>query len=151
MNNNPHFKWMSVALLEAKEALKKNEVPIGCVIVFNNKIIAKSHNLVETLNDATAHAEILCITSASEYLGEKFLYDTAMYVTVEPCPMCAGAIMLARISYLYFGAFDSKFGACGSIINIPEKKEFNHTCKVYGGIRDEECSQIMKKFFSNKR
>ncbi len=148
---NTHFKWMQQALYEAEIGFSKNEIPIGCVIVYNNKIIARAHNLVETLNDPTAHAEILCITSATEYLGRKFLYDTSIYVTVEPCPMCAGAIVLARISNLYFGAFDSKFGACGSIINIPEKKDFNHSCKVYGGIRDNECSEIMKRYFEKKR
>lgn len=142
---------MQQALYEAEIGFSKNEIPIGCVIVYNNKIIARAHNLVETLNDPTAHAEILCITSATEYLGRKFLYDTSIYVTVEPCPMCAGAIVLARISNLYFGAFDSKFGACGSIINIPEKKDFNHSCKVYGGIRDSECSEIMKRYFEKKR
>ncbi len=142
---------MQQALYEAEIGFSKNEIPIGCVIVYNNKIIARAHNLVETLNDPTAHAEILCITSATEYLGRKFLYDTSIYVTVEPCPMCAGAIVLARISNLYFGAFDSKFGACGSIINIPEKKDFNHSCKVYGGIRDNECSEIMKRYFEKKR
>lgn len=151
MDKNLHSKWMMQALAEAEEAYFKKEIPIGCVIVYNNKIIARAHNLVETLKDPTAHAEILCITSATEYLGQKFLYDTSMYVTVEPCPMCAGAIMLARISYLYFGTYDLKFGACGSIINISEKEEFNHKCKVYGGIHDKECSEIMKKFFTEKR
>ncbi|MCX7833607.1 MAG: nucleoside deaminase [Ignavibacteria bacterium] len=148
---NIHLKWMMQALFEAEIAFKKNEVPIGCVIVYNNKIIAKAHNLVETLKDPTAHAEILCITSAAEYLGKKYLNESDMYVTVEPCPMCAGAIMLARISNLYFGAFDSKYGACGSIINIPEKKEFNHNCNVYGGIMDKEASDILKRYFIEKR
>lgn len=151
MPENIHLKWMMQALSEAELAFKKDEVPVGCIIVFENKIIARAHNLVETLRDPTAHAEILCITSAAEYLGKKFLNNTSMYVTLEPCPMCAGAIMLSRISNLYFGAFDSKFGACGSIINIPEKKEFNHTCNVFGGIMDKESSDILKKYFGKKR
>lgn len=146
-----HKIWMNQALIEAEKAFDKKEIPVGCVIVFENKIIARAHNLVETLNDPTAHAEVLCITSASEHLSSKVLKKCSMYVTLEPCPMCAGAIVLSKIKNLYFGAFDPKSGACGSVLNITENKLLNHTCSVYGGIMDKECGFLLKDFFKVKR
>jgi len=146
-----HEKWMQYALREAEKAYEANEVPVGCIIVFRNTIVAKSYNQTETLRDPTAHCEILAITSAAEYLQSKQLIDCSIYVTLEPCSMCAGAIVLAKIENLYFGAYDNKSGACGSILNITNNKSLNHKCNVYGGILDYDCGEILKSFFKDKR
>ena len=146
-----HRIRMTYALKEALTAFDKGEVPVGCAIIYKNRLIAKAHNQVETLIDPTAHAEILAITAAANYLGKKFLEDCSMYVTLEPCSMCSGAIVLARIQHLYFGSYDMKSGACGSVMNIPESDKLNHKVKVYGGIMDTECSQLLKEFFAKKR
>jgi tRNA(adenine34) deaminase len=142
---------MRFAFREAEKAFDEGETPIGCVIVFENKIIAKSHNQIEALKDPTAHAEIIAITSASAHLDSKVLKGCSMYVTLEPCAMCAGAIVLSKIDNLFFGAFDPKSGACGSIINITNNKSLNHKVKVSGGILDVECGNILKSFFKGKR
>jgi tRNA(adenine34) deaminase len=149
MNLNENY--MKYAYREAEKAFDEGETPIGCVIVFKNKIIAKSHNQIETLKDPTAHAEILAITSASAYIDSKILKDCSMYVTLEPCAMCAGAIILSKIDKLFFGAFDPKSGACGSVINITNNKSLNHKVNVFGGILDTECGNILKSFFKEKR
>jgi tRNA(adenine34) deaminase len=149
MDINENF--MKFAFREAERAYEEKETPIGCVIVFENKIIAKSHNQIETLKDPTAHAEILAITSASAYLDSKVLKGCSMYVTLEPCAMCAGAIILSKIDNLFFGAFDPKSGACGSVINITNNKSLNHKVKVLGGILDTECGGILKSFFKGKK
>jgi tRNA(adenine34) deaminase len=146
-----HNIWMSIALKESLTAYDNGEVPVGCAIIYKNKLIGKAFNQVEMLKDPTAHAEILAITSAANYLEKKFLEDCSMYVTLEPCAMCAGAIVLARISHLYFGCYDAKAGACGSVLNIPESDKLNHKVKVYGGIMDTECSRLLKEFFAKKR
>jgi len=151
IDENIHLKWMMLAINEAEQAIDKGEVPIGCVIVNDGKVIAKSHNLVETLNDATAHAEMMAITSASENLGSKVLEGCSMYVTLEPCAMCAGAIILSKISNLYFGAYDPKAGACGSVLNIVENSQMNNTISVYGGILDYMSLDLLKNFFADKR
>lgn len=149
MNLNEHY--MKLALREAEKAYDAGECPIGCVVVFENKIIAKSHNQIETLKDPTAHAEIIAITSASASLESKVLKGCSMYVTLEPCPMCAGAIVLSKLGNLFFGAFDPKSGACGSVINITNNKSLNHKVNVFGGILDAECGSILKSFFKGKR
>jgi tRNA(adenine34) deaminase len=146
-----HETWMQYALREAEKALRKDELPVGSVIVFENRIIAKGHNQVETLKDPTAHAEILAITAASSYLSSKQLLGCSLYVTLEPCSMCAGAIVLAKIENLFFGAFDNKLGACGSVLNITNHKSLNHKLNVTGGILDEKCGEILKSFFEVKR
>ena len=143
--------YMQEALKEAKEAFQEEEVPVGAVIVYQGKIIARGHNQVERLKDPTAHAEIIAITSAANYLGTKWLNEACLYVTIEPCSMCAGAMVLARIKNLYFGASDPKTGASGSVINIVNHKKLNHRIKVVGGILQEECSGILKDFFKKKR
>lgn len=148
---NIHKMWMNYSLREAVIAYDKGEVPVGCVIVYKNKLIAKAHNQTETLKDPTAHSEILAITSAANYLEKKSLEECSMYVTLEPCSMCAGAIVLAKISTLYFGSYDLKTGACGSLLNITQSEKLNHKVKVYGGIMDTECSELLKEFFKNKR
>lgn len=139
--------YMKEALKEAQKAKELKEVPIGAVIVKDGEIIARAHNLRETGKDPTAHAEVLAIKKASEVLGGWRLMGCDMYVTVEPCPMCAGAIMLSRIEKLVIGTMDPKGGAAGSILNIPEDDRFNHTTEVVRGILQEECSGIMKQFF----
>jgi tRNA(adenine34) deaminase len=142
---------MQYALKEAEQAYDKGEIPIGAVIVFDNRIIAKGHNQVETLRDPTAHAEIIAITSAAEYLSSKVLLGCTMYVTLEPCSMCAGAIVLAKLEGLFFGAFDNKSGACGSVLNITNNNSLNHKLTATGGIMDGVCGDIIKSFFEVKR
>lgn len=142
---------MQYAYREAEKAYEKKEIPIGAVIVFDNMIIGKGHNQVETLKDPTAHAEIIAITSAAEYLTSKVLLGCTMYVTLEPCSMCAGAIVLAKIEALYFGAYDNKSGACGSVLNITNNKSLNHRLSVTGGIMDDKCGELIRSFFDVKR
>ena len=142
---------MQEALKEAQKAFAEDEVPVGAVIVQEGKIIARGHNQIECLKDPTAHAEIIAITSAANYLGTKWLNQASLYVTIEPCSMCAGALVLARIKNLYFGACDPKTGACGSIINIVNHKKLNHRIKVTKGIFQAECSFLLKEFFKKKR
>jgi tRNA(adenine34) deaminase len=148
---NLNENWMKPAFREAEKAYEEGEMPVGCVIVFENKIIAKSHNQIEKLKDPTAHAEIIAITSASIHLDSKVLKGCSMYVTLEPCAMCAGAIVLSKIDKLFFGAFDPKSGACGSVINITNNKSLNHKVNVLGGVLDKECGDILKSFFKGKR
>ena len=142
---------MSEALKEAQKAFEEDEVPIGAVIVHDSKIIARGHNQIERLRDPTAHAEIIAITSAANYLGTKWLNEASLYVTIEPCSMCAGAMVLARIKNLCFGASDPKTGACGSVMDIANHKQLNHRIKVTSGILEAECSSLLKDFFRKKR
>ncbi len=142
---------MQEALKEAEMAFREDEVPVGAVIVHQGKIIARGHNQVERLKDPTAHAEIIAITSAANYLGTKWLNRVSLYVTIEPCSMCAGALVLARIKNLYFGASDPKTGACGSVTNIVNHGKLNHRVKVTKGILKSECSSLLKEFFKQKR
>jgi tRNA(adenine34) deaminase len=146
-----HQYYMQEALKEASQAAQEGEVPVGAVIVCNHQIIARGHNQVERLKDPTAHAEIIAITSAANYLRTKWLLQGSLYVTIEPCSMCAGAIVLARIKHLYFGASDPKTGACGSVVNIINHKKLNHRIKAVGGIAQAECSSLLKDFFKKKR
>ena len=142
---------MREALKEAQKAFAEEEVPVGAVIVHQGKIIARGHNQIERLKDPTAHAEMIAITSAANYLGTKWLNEASLYVTIEPCSMCAGALVLARIKNLYFGASDPKTGACGAIINIVNHKKLNHRIKVTKGILESECSSLLRDFFKKKR
>jgi tRNA(adenine34) deaminase len=146
-----HQYYMQEALKEAQKAFGEEEVPVGAVIVYQGKIIARGHNQVERLKDPTAHAEIIAITSAASHLGTKWLNEASLYVTIEPCSMCAGALVLARITNLYFGASDPKTGACGSVVNIVNHKKLNHRIKVTQGIFEAECSSLLKDFFFRKR
>jgi len=146
-----HTYFMQQALKEAQKAYKKDEVPVGAIIVKNKKIIARAHNLIKTKKDPTAHAEILVIKKASLKLKNERLIDSDLYVTIEPCAMCAGAIILARIKNLFFGAKDPKTGACGSVFDIINNKKNNHTVNVTEGILKDQCSDILKKFFERKR
>lgn len=142
---------MYAALQEADTALSKEEVPIGAVVVYNNRVIGRGYNQTETLNDPTAHAEMLAITAATNHLQSKILEECDLYVTVEPCVMCAGAVLLSRIRNLYFGAFEPKFGACGSLYNIPSDEKYNHKLKVYSGIYADESKNLLQEFFAKKR
>lgn len=143
--------FMKLAIEEANKAYEIKEVPIGAVIVKNNEIISKGYNLREISKDATTHAEMIAIREACEKLGGWRLSGCCMYVTIEPCPMCAGAIVNSRIDRLVIGALDPKAGACGSVMNIVENPKLNHRVEVVKGVLENECSKIMKDFFSELR
>ena len=144
-------KYMKEALKEAQRAYEKLEIPVGAIIVKDNKIIARAHNLKETKKDTTNHAEILAIQKASKKLGAWRLNDCEMYVTLEPCSMCAGAIINSRIKKIYIGALDERTGAAGSVLNLFEEYKFNHKVEVEKGILKEECENILKSFFKELR
>ncbi len=146
-----HEHWMDQAIREAEKAYQQGEVPVGAVIVYENAIIGRGHNLIETLQEPTAHAEMIAITAAAEYLKSRRLLDTTMYVTLEPCAMCAGAIVLARISQLVFGAVDPKSGACGTLYNIVQDQRLNHRVEVIKGVLENKCAIILSDFFRNLR
>lgn len=151
MTENLNEKWMQVALREARIALKKKEVPVGAVVVYQGKIIGRGHNQTESLNDPTAHAEILAIGAAANYLNSWRLSEADLYVTLEPCPMCAGAIVLSRIRKLVFGAYDPKSGACGSLYNLVQDKRFNHQVELVPEVLKDECSELLQAFFKELR
>ena len=144
-------RYMRYAIREADRALEAGEVPVGCVIVHENEIIGKAHNQRETLQDPTAHAEILAITQAAAHFRSWRLEDTKLYVTLEPCPMCAGAIILARVAEVYFGACDPKAGACGTLMNLLADKRFNHQPALFPGLLAEECGALLSDFFRRVR
>ena len=143
--------YMGLALEEAKKAFAEEEVPVGAVIVYKGVVIASARNQVETLKDATAHAEILCIRKAAVHLENWRLKEAILYCTLEPCSMCAGALLLSRLDTLVWGAPDHRHGAHGSWINILDVKHPTHTMNIRRGIREEECSQLMRHFFKQKR
>ena len=144
-------RFMKEALKEAKKAYDKLEVPVGCVIVKDGKIISRAHNLKETKKDTTKHAEILAIQKASKKIDAWRLLDCDMYVTLEPCSMCAGAIINSRIKNLYIGTMDKKTGAAGSVLNLFEDFTFNHKVIVETGILQTQCEKILKDFFKELR
>ena len=144
-------KYMSLALKEARKALKIDEVPIGCVIVKDDKIIARGYNHRESKNDVTSHAEIETIRKANRKLKSWRLVDCDIYVTMEPCIMCLGAIYQSHIRHIYYGCLDLKGGAITSSLNYQDIKNINHYPEVTGGILEEQCSSIIKEYFSNKR
>jgi len=148
MNENisPDY-WMRKALREAEKALELGETPVGAIIVVDGKIIGRGGNRVKTLNDPTAHAEIIAIGAAAETTGYERLIEADMYVTLEPCPMCAGAIVLARIPRLFYGAVDPKMGACESLYTICSDDRLNHRVQVFAGIMERETSAILSEFF----
>ena len=142
---------MTEALIEAQKAGQLGEVPIGAVIVRDGQIIGRGHNLTRRKNDPTCHAEMEAIRQAAAYLGGWRLIGCDMYVTAEPCAMCAGAIVWARIENLFIGTMDPKAGACGSVFNIVQEKRLNHNVNIQTGILEKECSQILKEFFRELR
>lgn len=144
-------RFMQEALREAEIAFQLGEVPIGAVIEKDGQIIARGHNLTETLKDPTAHAEMMAIRQAARVLGGWRLIGCSLYVTVEPCSMCAGAMVWARIENLYIGAMDPKAGACGSVFQIADSERLNHRMKIETGIMEEECALLMRRFFRQLR
>jgi tRNA(adenine34) deaminase len=150
--NPKHIDFMNLALSEASKAGQKNEIPIGAVIVAgNDELLSAAHNKAVTLKDPTAHAEILALRSAAEKIGNYRLLKTTLYVTVEPCPMCMGAILHARVARVVFGARDPKWGAAGSLYNFAEDHRFNHQPEIIEGICKSECKKLMQDFFREKR
>jgi len=148
---HPHEYYMQMALSEAKTAYDAQEVPVGAVIVRNGAIIASAHNQREMLHDPTAHAEMIAITQAAEAMGDWRLQDCILYVTLEPCPMCAGAIVQSRLPCVVYGASDPKAGACHSLFNITQDERLNHRAEVLGGVLEQECKSILQEFFREQR
>lgn len=142
--------FMEEALKEAKKAYKKDEVPVGCVVVCDGKIIARAHNSKISDNDSLAHAEIKALKKAQKFLKTKYLYDCEMFVTLEPCAMCAGAIVNARLGKLHFAVKEPKTGCCGSVCNLVNGT-FNHTAEVFCGEKEEEAKKLLQEFFKEKR
>ncbi len=142
---------MELALQQANAAYSEDEVPVGCIIVLGERVIGAAHNQREMLKDPTAHAEILAITQAAEALNDWRLEECAMYVTLEPCPMCAGAIVQARIPLVVYGATDPKAGAASSLYNLLNDQRLNHQAQVIGGIMSEKCGGLLTQFFAEKR
>jgi tRNA(adenine34) deaminase len=146
-----HEHWMGYALREAEKAASRGEVPVGAVVIANNQIIGRGHNLVETLQDATAHAEMISITAAAGSLGSWRLDDATLYVTLEPCPMCSGAILLSRVGTVVFGAADPRFGACGSVANVIGKNPFGAPVELVPGIMENQSQLMLQEFFQKVR
>lgn len=144
-------EYMEIAIEEASKAASKDEVPVGAIVVFGDDIVAKAHNEREAKSDPTAHAEILAIQQTAKKLGSWRLSNCAIYVTKEPCPMCAGAIFQARLDRLVYGVTDSKAGAAGTLYNIVNDKRLNHQVEVVSGICEEECRKLLQDFFRDKR
>ena len=145
------YRFMYAALQEAEKALVEDEVPVGAVVINKNKIIGRGYNQIERLKDATAHAEMIAITAASNHLDNWRLEGCSLYVTLEPCVMCTGAILASRINELYFATYDTKYGACGSLYNLAEDGKTNHKLKVYSGIYAEESQRLLSQFFASIR
>jgi tRNA(adenine34) deaminase len=142
---------MLLALEQARKATGHGDVPIGAVIVRNEEIIGTGYNMVEKLGDPTLHAEIIALREATENIREKYIYESTLYVTLEPCVMCAGAIVLARLKRIVYGADDPKMGACGSLFSIPAEPQLNHRVEIIGGIMSVECSKLISGFFEQIR
>ena len=147
--SDEHF--MEEALRQARKAVAKGEVPVGAVLVVKGKIVTRAHNQVEELKDATAHAEMLAVTAAAGELDGWRLTEATVYVTKEPCPMCAGALVLSRVKRVVYGAADPRMGAAGGAMNLLQFAGMNHHCEVTGGVRAEECRDLLKEFFQAKR
>ncbi|MCF7807259.1 MAG: tRNA adenosine(34) deaminase TadA [Candidatus Marinimicrobia bacterium] len=151
MKTDSHSYWMEEAFREAEKAYHKGEIPVGALVVLNNQVIGRGHNQREALNDPTAHAEVLAITAAANHVEDWRLTDTTLYVTLEPCPMCAGAILNARVPRVVFGADDLDHGACGGATQLCTGKFLNHKVDIIGGILEAKCKGILDSFFKNKR
>ncbi len=146
-----HEQWMKQALREAEKAFEQDEVPVGAVVVHKGKVIGRGYDQIERLQDPTAHAEMIAITAATNHLQSRRLEECTLYVTLEPCPMCAGAIVLSRIPTLVFATFDPKAGACGTLYNIVHDKRLNHSVHVISGVCDRESEEYLKGFFGRVR
>ena len=148
---NTDEKWMLIAIEEAKLAMKENEIPVGSVLVKNEIVIAQAHNQSILNNDPTAHAEVQLLRKAGKHQKNYRLGGSTLYVTLEPCSMCFGAMIHARIQRIVFGALDPKTGACGSCIDLNKESFYNHKISITGGILDKECGELLKLFFKSKR
>ncbi len=146
-----HQFFMQQALTQAQAAFEADEVPVGAIIVNKGRVIAAAHNQTVALKDGTAHAEMLAITQAAEFIGDWRLERCTLFVTLEPCVMCAGAIVNSRVPRVVFGAFDPKGGAVGSVYNVLQDERLNHQCDITGGVQSEECGSILTEFFKRKR
>jgi len=146
-----HQQYMLQAFHLAEQAYEEGEIPVGAVIVRENRIIGKGYNQVERLKDPTAHAEILAISAACDTIKSKYLKGSTLYVTLEPCPMCAGALVWSKIDRIVFGASDAEAGACGSIFNLAANKSLNHQIEIIQGVMERDCEYLMKEFFKDKR
>ncbi len=151
MYQDSYNRYMAIALHEAEIAFEENEVPVGAIIVYDGRIIGRGHNQIEQLKDATAHAEMIALSAAYNSIGDWRLDDCTLICTLEPCAMCAGAMSLSRIGCIVYGAHDPKFGACGSILDIPSEQRLNHQIEVVSGIMAEEVATLMKEFFVKLR
>ena len=151
MNSSQHEKWMKLALVEAQRALEMEEVPVGAVVVKGNHILGKGHNQCELLKDPTAHAEVIAITAAANQLSDWRLEGCQLYVTKEPCAMCAGAILNSRLEQLIFGCYDEREGCCGSLYQLCGDPRFSHKTAVKGGVLEEPCGSILTSFFNSRR
>ena len=151
LEKNNHEKWMKTAFREAEKAFEQDEVPVGAVVVQNGQIIGRGYNQCESLIDPTAHAEIIAITSAANTIKDWRLKDCQLYVTKEPCPMCAGALVNARIDMVIFGMYDEKEGCCGSLYQLCRDNRFKHQLTVKGGIMEDACTLIIQEFFKKQR
>lgn len=147
----PHRRWMKSALREAERALEEGEVPVGAVVVRGDQIVGRGHNMVERLQDPTAHAELIAITAAAATVGSKHLDGCTLYVTLEPCPMCAGAVVWSRLERLVFGAFDAKAGAASTLYNIPQDDRLNHRVDLISGVESEMAEALLREFFRKLR
>lgn len=143
--------YMALALKEAQRAFDEDEVPVGAVITYKDQVIGRAHNQIRLLKDPTAHAEMIALTQAANFLKSERLINCTLYATIEPCSMCAGALVLARIKRLVFGASDEKTGACGSVVNIAEHKKLNHHVSVTRGVFADECGSLLSLFFKQQR
>ncbi len=146
-----HQHYMRLALQEAEKALTRNEVPVGAIVVGNGEIVGRGENRTVREGDPTLHAEIVAIRDACRNLQVDRLEDCALYVTLEPCPMCAGAIVLARLPHLFFGAWDAKAGATGTLYTITTDPRLNHRVETHGGVLDAECAEVLQRFFRGRR
>ncbi len=145
-------RWMSLALREAEKAFEKDEVPVGAVVLDSNgSVVGRGFNQTEMLGDATAHAEMIALTAAMATMESKYLQDCTLVVTLEPCPMCAGAILLAKVGRVVFGSYDAKMGAAGTLFNLLENPKLNHRVELIGGIMEEKTTALLKEFFAKAR
>ncbi|NLT16706.1 MAG: nucleoside deaminase [Clostridiales bacterium] len=151
MAGTPDEIFMKEALAEAKKAMDKGEIPVGAVVVLGGEVIGRGHNLREATGDPTAHAEMLALREAARAIGHWRLIGCTLYVTLEPCPMCAGAVINGRVGRVCFGAFDPKAGCCGTLYDLTGERKFNHHPDVAGGVLNDECAALLKEFFSKRR
>ena len=149
MKNHQNFMYQALKL--AERAIDEDEIPVGAVIVKDERIIGRGYNQTEKLRDPTAHAEMIAISAAASTLSNKYLKECTLYVTLEPCPMCAGALIWSKIDRIIFGALDEKTGACGTVFNLTNSAKLNHNIEVIQGVLEADCSYLLKEFFKTKR